>query len=55
MPEWKAFGWFTTKDQAIWTVNVARARKYDVYLDWSISDREAGKSFELTAGKKNKS
>lgn len=53
MPEWKAFGWFTTKDQAIWTVNIAKTGKYDVYADWSVSDREAGKSFELTAGKKS--
>ncbi|MCC6288477.1 MAG: hypothetical protein IT249_11380 [Chitinophagaceae bacterium] len=52
MPEWKAFGWFTTKDQAIWTVNIVKAGKYDVYLDWSVSDKEAGKNFELTAGNK---
>lgn len=52
MPEWKAFGWFTTQDQAIWKVNIAKAGKYDVYLDWSVSDRDAGKRFELTAGNK---
>ncbi|HRP55179.1 neutral/alkaline non-lysosomal ceramidase N-terminal domain-containing protein [Agriterribacter sp.] len=52
MPEWKAFGWFTTKDEAIWKVDIAKSGKYDIYLDWSVSDRDAGKRFELTAGNK---
>lgn len=52
MPEWKAFGWFNTTDQAIWKVNIAKAGKYDVYMEWSVADAAAGKSFELTAGKK---
>lgn len=45
MPEWKAFGWFTTEDQAEWNVNVSNAGKYEVYLIYSVSDGEAGKSF----------
>lgn len=52
MPEWKAFGWFDAKDQAIWKVNIANAGKFDVYLDWSVSDASAGKSFELIIGNK---
>jgi len=52
MPEWKAFGWFDAKDKATWNVNVTKAGKYDVYLEWSVSDAVAGKSFELTAGNK---
>jgi hypothetical protein len=52
MPEWKAFGWFDVKDQAIWEVNIKKGGKYDVYLEWSVSDAAAGKSFVLTAGNK---
>ena len=53
MPEWKAFGWFDAKDKAIWNVDITKAGKYDVYLEWSVSDSMAGKSFELTAGSKS--
>ena len=52
MPEWKAFGWFTTADRAEWNVNIDKTGKYDVYIDWSVSDSEAGKSFVVDAGKK---
>nr|MBA2762541.1 hypothetical protein [Segetibacter sp.] len=52
MPEWKAFGWFNTEDQTEWDVEVARKGNFDVYLDWSVSDAEAGKSFVFDAGNK---
>jgi hypothetical protein len=52
MPEWKAFGWFNTEDQAEWNVQVGKTGRYDVYLDWSVSDAEAGKSFVFEAGEK---
>lgn len=52
MSEWKAFGWFTTEDRAEWNVKIDKAAKYDVYMDWAVSDSEAGKSFVLDAGKK---
>lgn len=52
MPEWKAFGWFDTGDQAFWKVNIEKAGKYNVYLVYSVSDTEAGKNFILHAGKK---
>ena len=52
MPEWKAFGWFTTKDQAEWNVEVEKTGKYDVYLEWAVSDSEAGKSVVFEAGNK---
>ena len=50
MPEWKAFGWFTEADRVEWDVRVPRPGKYDVYLEWSVSDAEAGKPFILEAG-----
>ncbi len=52
MPEWKAFGWFTGKDKVEWTVDVPQAQQYDVVLDWSVSDEEAGKKFILEGGDK---
>lgn len=45
MPEWKAFGWFTAKDHVEWEVKVTKKGEYDVYLEWSVSDKEAGKPF----------
>lgn len=49
MPEWKAFGWFTESDRVEWDVEVDAKRRYDVYLDWSVSDAEAGKPFVFEA------
>jgi hypothetical protein len=51
MPEWKAFGWFTEADRMEWEVELNNKGKYDVYLDWSVSDEEAGKPFIFEAGK----
>lgn len=50
MPEWKAFGWFTEADRVEWEVRVPKQGKYDVYLEWSVSDAEAGKPFVVEAG-----
>lgn len=52
MPEWKAFGWFDAKDQALWKANIEKAGKYDVYIEYSVSDKEAGKTFALQYGNK---
>ncbi len=51
MPEWKAFGWFTSSDRVEWDVEVSKGGEYEVYLEWSVSDKEAGKPFVLEAGK----
>ena len=50
MPEWKAFGWFTSSDRVEWDIEGNKKGKYDVYLEWSVSDEEAGKTFLLDAG-----
>jgi hypothetical protein len=52
MREWKAFGWFTTLDRAEWDVDVAKKGRYDVYLEWAVSDADAGKSYLFKAGDK---
>jgi hypothetical protein len=47
MKEWKAFGWFTAKDRVEWDVDVEKPGKYDVFMEWSVDDKEAGKQFLL--------
>jgi hypothetical protein len=49
MPEWKAFGWFTADDRVEWEVETDQAANYEVHLEWSVSDEEAGKPFVLEA------
>lgn len=51
MPEWKAFGWFTSSDSVQWDVNVKDAGEYDVIMEWSVDDKEAGKEFVFSASK----
>jgi hypothetical protein len=47
MPEESAFGWFTAADKVEWEVQVPDPGTYDVFLDWSVADDEAGKPFVL--------
>ncbi|WP_353719898.1 polysaccharide deacetylase family protein [Dyadobacter sp. 676] len=49
MPRWKAFGWFTSADMVEWEIEVAKTGNYDVNLEWSVDDKEAGKAFVLEA------
>ena len=50
MPEWRAFGWFTAADKVQWEVEVAKSSQYEVRIEWSVSDEEAGKQFLLRTG-----
>jgi putative membrane-bound dehydrogenase-like protein len=44
-------GYMTSEeDHAIWSVEVARAGKYAVWLDWACEEGMAGKTFLLQAG-----
>ncbi len=47
MPEWRAFGWFTANDRVEWEIETHNPKEYDVYLEWAVSDEEAGKEFIL--------
>jgi hypothetical protein len=49
MPEWQAFGWFTGADSVEWDIDVRQPGEYEVYLNWSVSDEDAGKEFLLEA------
>src|SRR5262249_29906960 len=42
--------WNNHDDQAIWTIKVAKAGKYAVWLDWACDADSAGKKFLLQAG-----
>lgn len=50
MPEWSAFGWFTGKDKIEWEAKVPQSGTYQVILEWSVSDEEAGKGFVFSSG-----
>lgn len=47
MPEWRAFGWFTSADSVIWDVEIENGGDYEVSMEWSVDDGEAGKEFVL--------
>ena len=49
MPEESAFGWFTAADKVEWEVQLSDPGTYDVLLEWSVSDSEAGKPFIFEA------
>lgn len=51
MPEWKAFGWFTSEDSVVWDIDVKNGGQYEVELEWSVDDGEAGKEFLLRTAK----
>jgi putative membrane-bound dehydrogenase-like protein len=42
--------WTSQEDRATWSVEVARAGKYAVWLDWACEEGSAGKAFLLEAG-----
>jgi hypothetical protein len=41
--------WTSEQDHATWSVEVARAGKYAVWLDWACEEGSAGKTFLLEA------
>jgi peptidoglycan-N-acetylglucosamine deacetylase len=53
MPDWRAFGWFTAKDSVVWEMDVPEEGIFEVCMEWSVSDEEAGKQFILSAGKES--
>lgn len=50
MTEWAAFGWFTDQDRVEWGVEVPKAGAYDVWLEWSVSDKVAGNPYLFQVG-----
>lgn len=50
MEDWRAFGWWTSKDTVVWNIDVPESTTYQVELDWSVSDEDAGKAIRIIAG-----
>lgn len=50
MPEWQALGFWRQQDHASWEVEVAKPGVYDVTLEWSVDDKNAGNPYALVAG-----
>jgi putative membrane-bound dehydrogenase-like protein len=42
--------WTSPDDRAVWTVEVAKPGRYEVWLDWACHPETAGKKFLLQAG-----
>jgi hypothetical protein len=42
--------WTTQEDRAVWSVEVTKAGKYAVWLDWACDAGAAGKTFLLESG-----
>lgn len=46
----RCIGWWTSEqDRAVWRIRNAKARRYDVVLEWAIPDDMAGNRFAITA------
>ncbi|MHA8088088.1 carbohydrate-binding protein [Aquirufa sp. Wall-65K1] len=49
MPEYQAFGWFTAKDRVEWEVDIQKEGDYQVEIEYSVDNAEAGKEFVLSS------
>src|SRR5690606_12694192 len=54
MPEWDAYGYFNELGRAEWDVDVRKAGRYDVLLEWSAEGGVVGNPyiFEVKGGRK---
>lgn len=54
MPEWDAYGYFNELGRAEWDVDVRKAGRYDVLLEWSAEGDVVGNPyiFEIKGGRK---
>ena len=50
MPEWDALGFWRATDHAEWDVEVAKGGTYDVTLEWSVDEKNAGNPYAVEAG-----
>lgn len=53
MPEWRAYGWFTAADRVEWQVQVPESGMYEVSIEYSVDNLEAGKQFILFSSSAN--
>ena len=52
MPEWEALGFWRDSDHVEWEVEVAKAGTYDVVMEWSVDEKNAGNPFAVEAGQR---
>jgi hypothetical protein len=52
MPEWDALGFWRDTDHVEWDVEVTKPGTYDVAMEWSVDEKNAGNPFVLEAGEK---
>jgi peptidoglycan-N-acetylglucosamine deacetylase len=52
MPEWEALGFWRDSDHASWEVDVPKAGTYDVFIEWSVDEKNAGNPFVVEAGQR---
>ena len=50
MPEWDALGFWRAGEGAEWEVEVTKPGTYDVSMEWSVDDKNAGNPFVFEAG-----
>lgn len=50
MPKQKAFGCWRQNDYAEWKLDVAEDGLYDVYLQWSLDDKQALNKYSFEIG-----
>jgi hypothetical protein len=50
MPEWDALGFWRAGESASWDVEVAKPGTYDVTMEWSVDQKNAGNGFVMQAG-----
>jgi hypothetical protein len=54
MPEWHAFGYFIANNAIHWEgLEVPEDNTYDAYLEWSVSDKDAGNKYIFRIGNTN--
>ena len=52
MPEWEAFGWWRDDDHVEWEVEVPETGRYEVWMEWSVSDASAGNPYVFVANQR---
>src|SRR5688500_17182838 len=50
MPEWDALGFWRAGEAAEWDVEVTKPGTYEVAMEWSVNDQNAGNPFVIEAG-----
>ena len=50
VPQWKALARWTEKDYAEWKLDVPKDGLYDVFMEWSLDNKQAGNKYAFEIG-----